>query len=239
MAKPIDLTDRTFGLLTVKELDPEPYVSPGGKRTRRWRCTCECGKEIVVLQNALTGKNGTKSCGCQRKESTRKRAKDLTGKTFGYLKVQGPTDLEKPEANGNRLGWICECRRCGKVFVTTNHLLLSGRVLSCGCLLAEKAREKVVEKNVIGHYQGTTITAIQPDRPPNKNNKSGVKGVYWSDREQRWVASIGVQGKNKTLGRFRTLEDAAKARKAAEEKYYAPLIEAYDESKKEETSEEE
>lgn len=33
----------------------------------RWTCRCECGKEVVVRGNNL--KNGTKSCGCLKKEN--------------------------------------------------------------------------------------------------------------------------------------------------------------------------
>lgn len=34
-------------------------------------------------------------------------AKDLTGQRFGRLTVVGPAELEKPRANGQRLGWRC------------------------------------------------------------------------------------------------------------------------------------
>ena len=71
----------------------------------------------------------------------------------------------------------------------------------------------------------------------NKNNKSGVKGVYWSEREQRWIAKITVKRKSITIGRFRTLEDAAKAREEAEEKYFAPLIEEYKRLRREKNDE--
>lgn len=72
MAK-IDLTGQRFGRLTVTDENPSPYISPGGKPTRRWNCVCDCGKHVTVLQNALTNKrNPTQSCGCQRAESMRR-----------------------------------------------------------------------------------------------------------------------------------------------------------------------
>jgi hypothetical protein len=39
--------------------------------------------------------------------------------------------------------------------------------------------------------------------------KSGVKGVYWNKRSKKWVANICVNRKNKHLGSFKTLEEAA------------------------------
>lgn len=227
MAAPKDLTGQHFGRLTVLGLDPEPYRSPAGKTTRRWRCRCDCGKELSVLTNALTGKSGTRSCGCARAEKTRKQASDLTGQRFGRLTVLRATDLPKPEPNGTRLGWLCRCD-CGKEIVATSKSLHSGKLLSCGCLLSEIGRKKIKAQNVVGHYQGTTVTAIRPERKPNRNNTSGVKGVYWSEREQRWIAKICVKGKNITLGRFATKGPAIRARLAAEEQYFGPILEAYD-----------
>ena len=50
------------------------------------------------------------------------------------------------------------------------------------------------------------------------DNKSGVKGV--SRRGKRWLAYIRVNGKLSQLGAFGTLEEAAAARKEAEQKYF-------------------
>lgn len=228
MAKAKDLTGQRFGRLTVLEL-AEPYITPGGKKSRRWRCRCDCGNEIIVPQNVLVSKTGTRSCGCARRERTRAAAQDMTGQRFGRLTVLAPADLPKARANGLRMGWRCRCD-CGREIITTRNDLLSGRKLSCGCLRAEAATQRVAVD--VGHYAGTTISAIRADRPANRNSKSGVKGVYWSEREQRWIAKITVQRKQITLGRYITMEDAAAARKAAEEKYFAPIIADYEETNK-------
>lgn len=225
----IDLTGQRFGKLTVLRENEAPYTSPGGKKTRRWDCVCDCGNHVTVLQNVLTGKNGTRSCGCSRELQ---RMGNLAGKRFGRLIVIEPARLDRTESNRTRNGWRCRCD-CGKEIVLPTRYLTSGEKNSCGCLLAESSAARVNE--AVGHYAGTTISGIRPERGPNKNNTSGVKGVYWSSREQLWIAKIGVQSKNITLGRFRSLDDAEKARKEAEEKYYAPIIDAYEkehESKK-------
>ena len=156
MAAPKDLTGQRFGRLTVLRLCEEPYISPSGKKTRRWICRCDCGREIV----------------------------------------------------------------------TTRKALLTGKKLSCGCLLSEAAAKRV--DAAVGHYDGTTISAIKPDRQANKNSRSGVKGVYWSDREQIWIAKITVRRKAITIGRYKTLDEAAAARREAEEKYFAPILAIYD-----------
>lgn len=223
-AKGKDLTGQRFGSLTVVS-SAEPYVSPSGQLYRRWLCKCDCGSESVAFQNSLTS-GLTRSCGCSRRESILNKMQDMSGMRFGKLEVLGRVDLEQPCTNGQRSGWLCRCD-CGNEVVVIRKDLLSGKVQSCGCLLRETARKRIVEQNAVGHYAGTTISTINPDRPPNKNSKSGVKGVYWSERERRWIAKITVKRKSITIGRFHTLEEAAKARKEAEEKYFAPLIEEY------------
>ncbi len=51
------------------------------------------------------------------------------------------------------------------------------------------------------------------------NNTSGMTGVNWCKREQRWKASIRVNKKDIGLGYFIEKEDAIAARKAGEEKH--------------------
>lgn len=53
-----------------------------------------------------------------------------------------------------------------------------------------------------------------------KNNKSGVKGVYWSEERQKWCTQITINRKTISLGRFVNYEDAVKTRLEAEKVYY-------------------
>lgn len=63
----------------------------------------------------------------------------------------------------------------------------------------------------------------------NKRNKSGVRGVVYRERKGRnpeWWASIRVDRKPIHLGIFRSLEDAAQARREAELKYFGEFAPA-------------
>ena len=44
-----------------------------------------------------------------------------------------------------------------------------------------------------------------------KDNKSGVKGVSWLRRERLWVAAVYLHGKQKRIGYFSSLDEAAAA----------------------------
>lgn len=52
--------------------------------------------------------------------------------------------------------------------------------------------------------------------PIRKNNTSGVRGVSWCSKRQRWQAHIQAGGKQRNLGVFKTIEAATVAYKAAE-----------------------
>lgn len=60
------------------------------------------------------------------------------------------------------------------------------------------------------------------NRPKQKNNTSGYKGVYFHNEKNRlkkWSARIAIKGKDYTAGRFITKEEAVLARKNLERKY--------------------
>ena len=52
------------------------------------------------------------------------------------------------------------------------------------------------------------------------NNKSGTTGVHWDNKRKKWVAQIMIKGKPIYLGRYNIKDDAIKARKEAEKKYF-------------------
>lgn len=52
------------------------------------------------------------------------------------------------------------------------------------------------------------------------NNTSGVTGVYWNKGMSKWQAQIMYKRKYMYLGCYDNIEDAVKARKDAEKKYF-------------------
>lgn len=213
-----DLIGKRFGRLTVIG-EAEPHRTPSGKSIRRLICKCNCGKTVTVLRNELS--RGRTSCGCERYEKIRE---DLTGKRFGRLEVIKLVDLDKPTRNGIIHGWLCKCD-CGNEVVCTSKQLNSRKKTSCGCAVVDA----LLSDNRNQRYDGTMITAINPERKANVNSKTGVKGVYWSNREQCYIAEIGVKNRNIKIGRFHNLEEAKKARQRAEEEYFEPIIKEFNE----------
>lgn len=145
---------------------------------------------------------------------------DLTGQRFGRL-----TAVEKAGKN-NRKGtlWKCKCD-CGNEVTVLAINLKQGRTTSCGCFQKEIASKGAKKRNQFLYKEGTIPCLLTAKK--SKNNTSGVKGVWWHIKEQKWQAAIGFKNKRIYLGSFDTLEAAAKARALAEEEYFQPILDKY------------
>lgn len=67
-----DLIGKKFNKLTVIE----KYNKCEKTKRSQWKCICECGNEVVVKTNELTTGN-KKSCGCLKKENTKRQLKQV------------------------------------------------------------------------------------------------------------------------------------------------------------------
>ena len=71
-----------------------------------------------------------------------------------------------------------------------------------------------------GNLRLATYSENAHNQDLHSNNTSGVTGVYWLKKQQKWCAEIYINGKKKNLGRFKEFDDAVKKRKEAEEIYF-------------------
>ena len=138
---------------------------------------------------------------------------DLTGERFGKLTVLAPA-----ENIGSRTAWLCRCD-CGRELVAKTVHLRAGKVRSCGCLGSG------VEQL---HYVDGTCVEMLRKNTVRSNNRSGVPGVDWRERDHRWRASICFKGKRYYLGSFENFDDAVAARKNAEADMHGAFLAAID-----------
>jgi len=71
-----------------------------------------------------------------------------------------------------------------------------------------------------------TTTQNQANSPLYANNTSGIKGVTYCKRTQKWLAQIGLGGKCIFLGRFIEKSDAAAAVSDARQRYHGEFARA-------------
>ncbi|MBU5486473.1 hypothetical protein KQI86_19415 [Clostridium sp. MSJ-11] len=137
---------------------------------------------------------------------------DLTGKTFGRLKVLG-ISRQIQSGKRNRYYWNCICK-CGNKIETRTDCLTSGNTKSCGCLLSEQALKNVV----INHKHKMSGTRLyktwqnMKKRCINPKDKSyvnyGGRGIKvcdeWSNSFEhfmKWALSNGYSN-NLTIDRI-------------------------------------
>lgn len=190
--------------------------APKKGNVRYWHCRCICGTEKTIRQSSLTTGN-SKSCGCK---ATPKKANDLTGKRYGRLTVIKKLDHKIDD----RIAWRCKCD-CGNYTDVKGVYLTTGETKSCGCLKHDQD-----EVNLRNMYDANYVDDVNVSLLKSKlrsDNKSGIKGVYYSKSKKSWNAYIGYGGKRKYLGSFKSKSAAIKARKQAEEKYHKPYLEEF------------
>lgn len=127
----IDLTGKVFGKLKVLKR-VENYIQKNGRNRVVYLCRCECGEETKVRGENLKDGSSTRCWSCRNIEIGKKRLNDLTGKTFGWLRV-----INLHEIKNKTTFWECLCDvelgGCGNKTVVRAAHLSNRHTTSCGC----------------------------------------------------------------------------------------------------------
>lgn len=78
----VDITGQTFNFLTVIKM-VEPTYNTQNNRILNWLCKCVCGNEKVYFGGNIKS-GATKSCGCKKKEITRKLMKEYSERVYPF-----------------------------------------------------------------------------------------------------------------------------------------------------------
>lgn len=196
-----DLTGQTFGELTViKKLENN------GKRVGAWwLCKCSCGEEYEVPGTLLVTGRRTRCSGNAHKKNY--DFVDITGKKFGHLTAQYPLQGQRGRRS---VSWHCRCD-CGSEIDVSYNTLLYTNLKSCGC---QKKKHDQELREYLTHVDGTSLDMIRSKKVPS-DNTTGYRGVYLI--RGKYQAKIVFQHKVYYLGVYSKIEDAAQARKEAEE----------------------
>lgn len=208
-ANAYDLLHRKFGNLTV--------VGRSKKRTTMgayWTCLCRCGRSCEATASELISGKKT-HCGCL---SVKNYAyADIAGQRFGRLTAVYPT---KKRGRGGSVVWHCRCE-CGKEIDASYNDLMYSNLKSCGC--QKKEHDQKLPSFLI-HVDGTSVDMLKSKKIPT-DNTTGYKGVYLV--RGKYIAKIVFQKKQYFLGTYEKIEDAAAARKQAEEVLFDGVAEHY------------
>jgi hypothetical protein len=217
-----DLTNMQFGRLKV--------ISYFGKNKHGlilWNCECECGNKniIVCSSNLLNG--STKSCGCLKSEI-------ITNKNKKYNKYIIENDFVRMFTNNNeeflididdlnrvlQHCWSLDSKGYVRTSINRKQVMLHRFLIKT----SDNSQIDHIDGNILNNRKSNLRICTKQQNSCNlktpKNNTSGYKGVYLDKRSFKWYARINYKNKVIHLGVFDKFEDAVKARKEAEIKYF-------------------
>ena len=218
---------KKFGLLTVESF--AGYVRDSQNRKRRiWNCTCDCGnKKEGVLEKSLKN-GGTKSCGClvsiKSKENGKKIRKynmyELDGEICKGFDHKGDVfyfDLDDYEKIKDYC-WVVksnqyvESRTEGGKFISMHRIIFENPEGHIDHINHRPNDNRKRNLRIVTREQNQANTKLRID------NTSGVKGVYFDSRINKWVASLQENNVHHVKN-FNKKTDAINYQKFLEEKY--------------------
>ena len=84
-------------------------------------------------------------------------------------------------------------------------------------------RDTIIIHNQIDNLRKCTRIENGRNSKLRKDNKSGVKGVSWYNRERKWRSVLLINGKQKYLGLFKELSNAEAAIKKGRKIYHGEV----------------
>lgn len=149
--------------------------------------------------------------------------KDLIGQRIGQLVVL---------RNAERKGYVvCKCD-CGKTVEVLKYNLTKKKnpTKSCGhyprkiSMVGVNAAHASLSETIKRYGTNVAMIANNKLRP---NNHSGCTGVSYDAAGHRYVASIQCKRQFHYLGSYKTLDEAVQARKEAEDRLFAPIVDQW------------
>ena len=226
-----DLTGQKFGRLTVLYKDENDKT-----RHIRWVCQCDCGNITTVYKDALL--NGRQiSCGCYKREITRQRIGDNNStKKYNQYDLSGEYGIGWTSNTNKEFYFDIEdydkikqyCwRENNNGYIVTNDytkkpsLLLLHQIIMNADIGMDV--DHIFHKTYDNRKSQLRITTHSNNLKNHKianNNTSGVTGVCFITKDQKYFAYIHVNKHRINLGYYKNFEDAVQARKQAEKKYF-------------------
>lgn len=99
-------------------------------------------------------------------------------------------------------------------------------------LIIQLSGKNVLNNQMIDHKDNNPLNNLEnnlrictnaennQNKQKTKNNTTGMKGIYWHSKMNKWCSKITINGVSKHLGTFQTKEDAARAYNEAAKLYH-------------------
>lgn len=200
-----------FGRLVVTQVDAVREIS--GERL--CVCVCDCG--VTTYARPYKLRSGAKrSCGCLGRDALRER-QTKHGRYY-EPEYRVWSNMHKRCSDPRYARWYDSVRVCSRWASYDAFLEDVGRKPTPTASL-----DRIDPK---GHYEPSnvrwTTRAVQSrNTKTHCTSKTGERGVFWSKEKNKWRAAIYADNKQKHLGYFSTMEEAAAARRLGEQQYWS------------------
>ena len=202
----INLTGQKFGRLVVVK-----RAKNRGRRTC-WLCRCMCGNECIVHADSLHSGN-TQSCGCLHSENLRKRntihgkANERIYKIWTSMHTRCTNHKHSDYCNYGGRG-ISVCVQWQKDFMAFYEWAMASGYSNDSTL-------DRIDNN--GNYEPENCRWVaRHQQSSNKRNNTDFVGVSFCAQRKKYIAYLKNNGKYILHKRFKSKDDAIKARLIAE-----------------------
>lgn len=204
-----DLTGKIFNRLTVRCRYSPVDNTPKYSKRIFWICDCICGNTSIVRSDVLK-RNKSQSCGCYNKDITAIRC-TTHGKSTHPLYIKFETMKTRcysdKHQNYHRYG--------GRGIVICDEWLNDFMKFYTWCI--DNGWEDGLEidriNNDDGYYPNNCriVSRIQNlhNTPSHSNSSSKYKGVWWSNKNNKWMSMITCEGVRYYLGQYDSEYDAS------------------------------
>ena len=214
---------KKYGRLTVQN------VFRNEKGNIMYDCKCDCGNQKIFLgANVVSGK--TKSCGCYRNEQVRKsnyignRYEEKDEYIIGYTTKNEKFYIDKEDLELIK-PYTWSFNNTGYLRANVNRN--TGTRMHRFILGLDKNDKRMVDHinhdkrdNRKSNLRICSNKENSWNASPSKSSKSGIPGVNWDKRYNKWAVYLTKDGKRKFYGYYKNLNDAIEKRKQAELESY-------------------
>ena len=222
--------------LTVIE-QAEDHIRKNGSHDVQWLCECSCEEHNKIIALGYNIRHGIiLSCGCLRKGINKKYNAyaircDEDGNEFyvGYTSKGEEFWFDKDDFEiiskycwfYNDYGYLLAYDSATRQHIRLHRLIMgvSSSKLDVDHKNHPPRNEHKID-NRKSNLEIVTRSQSNMNTSLSKNNTSGTTGISFDQKSSKWRAKITINYQRIELGKFENIDDAVKARKDAEIKYF-------------------
>lgn len=252
--KPKEVIGQKFGRLTVADI-----IKENGKKY--CICNCDCGTKNKKILYSSVIRGTTKSCGCIRSEKTTETKQkhnsfelfdtygigytdcsdicmgcfDSFGRNYFYFDIEDYDKIKNRYWKFNDQDYVVSSKRkkLGETGDVRLHRIIMGLTKDDHIDVDHIRGDDTRNDNRKSNLRLASRTENNMNIGVRPNNTSGVTGVSYRPKDNKWEAYITKNKKCTKLGLFSNFDDAVNARKEAEKKMFGEWQYSYCQSLKE------